>query len=151
MRRSLLAPALAFLLGSGIYGQGKVPEFPLITNSTNGYQDLVTGRVYRIKLRFESSVKCPAKSDCEFTYSVSNEGETPIRIEWKALEDTEFRIVMDALARDFIKPNSKKEIKAHTPSRSIKVNDYPTKIYVKDSLGFDTFIGTNGPLAYVPQ
>lgn len=102
------------------------------------------GKDYDTELSFEPGVQYVVDRDVfEYSYSLTNQGKPPVRLEWLYVEASEFLVEPKKLRklRKWLKPGESRS-SIHESKLQSQHLPLPVEIYLRDKVGFDTYIAT---------
>ncbi len=151
-----LAVALLGLLALGLPADAQPPETyePLVTARGTRAFDVEYELWYYVNVIFESEVEQTTADAYEYRYRLTNKGDTSVRVEWRALEESAFADAVDDVEELRMGPldaGSVSEWLVLTSSSPPQVVERSARMFGSAPSGNES-VQFSGPApAYVPQ
>ena len=126
---------------------------PLVTTLGTRAFDVEYELWYYVNVVFESEVE-PTANGYEYRYRLTNKGDTQVRVEWPALEESAFAEEVDnieELRMGLLEPGTTSDWLVRTASTAPQVSERSARMFGNAPSGNES-VQFNGPApAYVPQ
>ena len=154
---ALVAAALAALASVA-------PGYPVAAQPAETWEPLVTSRGtrafdveyelwYYVNVIFESEVE-PTADGYEYRYRITNQGDTSVRVQWRAIEESAFREAVDDIEELRIGPLDAGTVSdwlVLTSASPPAVDERPARMFGSAPSGNESVQFAGPAPAYVPQ